>query len=176
MKHRAVFFDRDGTLMEEVNYCKDPKDVALIPGAAEALTRLKKKGFKNVIITNQSGIGRGWVTLEQFGQVQAALLERLGEGNVDATYFCPDRPDQESTRRKPLPGMVLEAAEEHGIDLGRSFFVGDTASDIGCGRNAGVHTVLVRTGHGMKQGDCGADHAADSVGEAVEYILRISEP
>ncbi len=172
MKHRAVFFDRDGTLMEEVNYCKDPNDVALIPGAAEALALLKGRGFKNIIVTNQSGIGRGWVTLEQYGQVQAALLEKLGPGAVDATYFCPDRPDQESTCRKPLPGMVLQAAREYGIDLGRSFLVGDTASDIWCGRNAGVHTVLVRTGHGAKQGNCGADHVAENAAAAVDYILE----
>ena len=174
MKHRAVFFDRDGTLMEEVHYCKDPKNVLLIPGAARGLELLKERGFKNIIITNQSGIGRGWVTLEQFNQVQAALLKQLGEGKVDATYFCPDRPDQESTCRKPLPGMVLQAAKEHDIDLANSFFVGDTASDIGCGRNAGVHTVLVRTGHGMKQGDCQPDHVANTVAEAVEYILRVA--
>ena len=171
MKHHAVFFDRDGTLMEEVGYCKDPKDVALVPGAALALGLLKERGFKNIIITTQSGIGRGWVTREQFDQVQAALLEKLGEGKVDGTYFCPDRPDQESTCRKPLPGMVFQAAREHDIDLGNSFFVGDTASDIGCGRNAGVHTVLVRTGYGMKQGNCQADHDAESIVGAVDYIL-----
>lgn len=171
MKHRAVFFDRDGTLMEEVHYCKDPKDVALIPGAARALQLLKERGFKNIIITNQSGIGRGWVTLEQYEQVHETLLEKIGEGRIDATYFCPDRPDQESTRRKPLPGMVLQAAAEHGIDLDKSFFIGDTASDIECGRNAGVHTILVRTGHGLKQTGCEPDHVADGIADAVEYIL-----
>jgi len=176
MKHRAVFFDRDGTLMEEVGYCKDPKDVVVFPGVAAALDLLKKRGFKNIIITNQSGIGRGWVTREQFEQVQAALIEKLGDGKVDATYFCPDRPDQESTCRKPLPGMVLQAAKEHDIDLGNSFLVGDNSSDIGCGRNAGVHTVLVRTGYGMKQGDCQADHVADGVAEAVDYILSRTAP
>jgi len=174
MKHRAVFFDRDGTLMEEVGYCKDPKEVVVFPGVAAALELLKERGFKNIIITNQSGIGRGWVTREQFEQVQAALLEKLG--NVDGTYFCPDRPDQESTCRKPLPGMVLQAAREHGIDLGESFFVGDKSSDIDCGRNAGVHTVLVRTGYGKTQGDCQADHVAEGVAEAVDYILGRTAP
>jgi len=172
MTHRAVFFDRDGTLMEEVGYIKDPKDVAVFPNAAAALALLKKKGFKIIIITNQSGIGRGWVTREQYEQVQAALLTNLGEGIVDATYFCPDRPDQESTHRKPLPGMILQAAKEHGLDLGNSFLVGDNVSDIDCGRGAGVHTVLVRTGHGMKHSDCKPDHTADGVADAVDYIIK----
>ncbi len=172
MTHRAVFFDRDGTLMEEVDYIKDAKDVAVFPNAAPALGMLKEAGFKNIIVTNQSGIGRGWVTLRQYEEVQAALLEQLGQGKVDATYFCPDRPDQESTHRKPNPGMVLQAAREHGIDLAKSFLVGDNASDILCGRNAGLHTVLVRTGHGMKHLDSQPDHIAEGVVEAVDYILR----
>ena len=168
----AVFFDRDGTLMREVHYCDAPAKVAAIPGATEALVRLKARGFFIIIITNQSGIGRGFFTVEQFEAVQAELLRQLGAGRVDAVYFCPDVPGVESLRRKPAPGMVLEAAAEHGLDLGRSFFVGDSAADIGCGRNAGVRTVLVATGYGERDAGCEPDFKAANVAEAVDLILR----
>ncbi len=170
----AVFFDRDGTLMREVHYCDNPSKVSAIPGAAEALLRLKGRGFFIVIITNQSGIGRGYFTVAQFEAVQAELLRQLGDGRVDAAYFCPDAPGVESLRRKPAPGMVLEAAAEHGIDLGQSFFVGDSVADIGCGKNSGVRTVLVATGYGERDAGCEPDFKAANVVEAVDLILRLT--
>lgn len=171
MASKAVFFDRDGTLMEEVCYCNDPAKVRAFPGTAQALRQLKEAGFKNIIITNQSGIGRGRITPEQFEAVQQALLEQLGPDTIDATYFCPDTPDQPSTRRKPLPGMVLEAIADHGIDPSRSFFIGDKSADIECGRAAGARTVLVETGYGAEQDDCNPHHRFPDVVAAVEYIL-----
>ena len=172
MTQPAVFFDRDGTLMEEVHYCKDPAKVRVFPGTREALVRLKQRGFANVIITNQSGIGRGMITNEQFAAVQAALLRALGEENIDATYVCPDKPEDKSLRRKPSPEMVFEAARDYGLDLAKSFFIGDKASDIECGRNAGTRTILVQTGYGASETNCTADFAAKDVLEAVETILR----
>jgi D-glycero-D-manno-heptose 1,7-bisphosphate phosphatase len=170
----AVFFDRDGTLMEEVNYCGDPAKVRVIPGAAEALARLKQRGFANIIITNQSGIGRGMITREQFEAVQAALLSLLGEQTIDATYFCPDTPETATPRRKPSPEMVFEAQRDHDLDLTKSFFVGDRASDVECGHNAGVRTILVRTGYGSETTDCTPDFTSENVVAAVDLILKES--
>jgi len=105
----AVFLDRDGTLMEEVDYCRDPAKVRLLPGVIAGLARLKAAGFRAVIITNQSGIGRGRITEVEYAAVHARLLALIGPGLIDATYYCPDAPDHPSTHRKPLPGMVHEA-------------------------------------------------------------------
>src|ERR1700746_3457387 len=116
----AVFIDRDGTIMEDCDYCADPRDVRIFPGVLEALLRLKSRGFKLIIITNQSGIGRGLLTLDQYRAVEAEVLRQLGDGLVDATYFCSDVPGQPSSRRKPEPGMIVEATREHQIDLSRS--------------------------------------------------------
>src|SRR6266481_2187027 len=91
----AVFVDRDGTIMRDADYCSDPKQVKIFPGVPEALKRLKAKGFKLIIITNQSGIGRGLFTLEQYRAVEAEVLRQLGDGLIDASYFCPDAPGQQ---------------------------------------------------------------------------------
>jgi D-glycero-D-manno-heptose 1,7-bisphosphate phosphatase len=141
---RAVFFDRDGTLMEDAHYCGDPALVRVFPGIPAALAGLKRGGFLTFIITNQSGI--------------------------DATYFCPDAPGTPSTRRKPAPGMVLEAAEAFGVDLAGSYFIGDKCADVECGRRAGTATIQVLTGYGREQ-PCGADRVVEDAVEAVRLIL-----
>lgn len=157
----AVFLDRDGTLMEEVHYCADPALVRLFPGTANALRELNRAGFLCIVITNQSGIGRGRFTEAEYHAVEAevvAQLERQEDGRpadasplLAASYFCPDAPGTPSTRRKPEPGMVLEAACDLQIDLSRSWFVGDKAADIECGARAGTRTILVQTGYGAKE-------------------------
>jgi D-glycero-D-manno-heptose 1,7-bisphosphate phosphatase len=141
----AVFVDRDGTIMEDCDYCSDPEDVRMFPGVREALLRLKSKGFKLIIITNQSGIGRGLMTVEQYRAVEAEALRQL-DGLIEATYFCPDVPGQHSVAANLSRGMILQAKREHGIDLFRSFFIGDKEIDVECGRNAGVRTIRVQTG------------------------------
>lgn len=166
----ALFIDRDGTLMEEVDHCRDPKDVRAIPGAAEELARARTLGWAAVIVTNQSGIGRGYFTEEQFLAVQAELLRQLG-GAIDASYMAPDHPDSPSHRRKPGPGMLLEAAAEHGLDLSRSWMIGDKALDIECGKNAGVRTILVETGYGKRVSGCKPDHRVPTVVEAIRIAL-----
>ena len=168
----AVFLDRDGTLMDDVDYCGDPGKVRVYPQAGPALRRLKEKGYKLVIVTNQSGIGRGYFSEEEYRLVEAEFLRQLGDGLIDASYFCPELPTSCSIRRKPGPGMVFEAQRDHSIDLRRSFFVGDKASDIGCGVNAGLRTILVRTGYGDAQKECGADWVAKDITEAAEIILK----
>lgn len=180
----AVFFDRDGTLMEEVHYCADPALVRLFPGTSEALQRLRASGFLNVIITNQSGIGRGIITPEAYRAVHAELICQL-EGPtpeaglaakrpplIAATYFCADAPPTASTRRKPETGMVMEAAQALPIELQNSWFIGDKAADIECGRRAGMRTILVQTGYGSKETEVTPDFVAKDVVAAVEIILQ----
>lgn len=156
--------------MEEVDHCRDPADVRAVPGAAEELARARSLGWLAVIVTNQSGIGRGYFTGEDFHAVQRELIRQLG-GVIDASYHAPDHPDNPSPRRKPAPGMILEAAAEHGIDLTRSWMIGDKALDIACGRNAGCRTILVETGYGRKVADCSPDFRTPTVTEAIRLAL-----
>ena len=167
---RAVFFDRDGTLMEEVHYCADPALVRVFPGVPEALRRLKEAGFGVFIITNQSGIGRGLITEAQYRAVQEEFLRQAGRDWIDASYYCPDAPGVASDCRKPATGMVRAATAEHQIDLAASYFVGDKSADIECGRRSGTRTVLVLTGYGAEQ-ECKADLTCRDAVEAVERIL-----
>lgn len=161
--------------MEEVDYCRDPKDVRLLPGVPEMLRELKARGFLNIIITNQAGIGRGIFTGEDYHRVHAELIRQIGDGLIDGTYFCPDAPWAASDRRKPGTGMVEEAARDFSIDLARSFFVGDKESDILCGKNAGTKTVLVQTGYGSGVGGVAPDFVAKDVVEAARFILKTSD-
>lgn len=169
--HPAVFLDRDGTIMRDVDYCADPNAIELFDGVIEALRKLKDEGFKLVVITNQSGVGRGYFTEQEYRAVESELNRKLGMELIDATYFCPDKPGTDSRRRKPAPAMVLEAAHDHNLDLKRSFFVGDKAIDIDCGRNAGVRTVLVQTGYGHSE-TCAPDWTAENLAGAAEIILK----
>jgi len=171
----AVFLDRDGTLMEDVVYCRNPAEVRIFPGVIEALRRLKAAGFMNVIITNQSGIGRGTIALSEYEAVHARLLELLGGKLIDAAYMCPDRNDAPGPRRKPNPGMVLDAARDLGLDLARSWFIGDKAIDVQCGVNAGTRSVLVLTGQGSAADAAGATFVAKDLEEAAEFILKHSD-
>jgi len=166
----AVFLDRDGTIMRDVDYCGDPDRVEIFPEVPDALRRLKANGFKLIIVTNQSGLGRGYFTEKDYHAVEQEVRRQL-EGLIDATYYCPDMPGTNSTRRKPAPGMIFEAQRDHHIDLTRSFVVGDKGSDIGCGRNAGVRTILVQTGYGAQELDTKADWIARDLSQATEIIL-----
>jgi D-glycero-D-manno-heptose 1,7-bisphosphate phosphatase len=172
---RALFLDRDGTLMEEVHYCGDPALVRVYPGAAGALRRARDAGFRTFIVTNQSGIGRGLITQTQYEAVQAELLRQLGPGAIDRTYYCPDAPGTPSSRRKPEPGMLLEAAADFDLDLSLSYLIGDKAADIECARRAGTRAVLVLTGYGAGQADCAPDLQAKDLAEAIDLILAAPE-
>ncbi len=167
----AVFIDRDGTIMEDCVYCSDPKNVKIFFGVPEALQRLKSNGFKLIIITNQSGIGRGLFTVKQYRAVEAEVLSQLGDGLIDGTYFCPDVPGQHSTCRKPAPGMVVEATREHQVDVSRSFLIGDSEIDVECAHNAGVRAIRVQTGLQPDTTGSMADWRADHLPAAVEIIL-----
>jgi D,D-heptose 1,7-bisphosphate phosphatase len=167
----AIFLDRDGTLMRDVDYCGDPGRVEVFPEATDALRQLKRSGYKLIIITNQSGIARGYFNESDYRAVQREFLRQLGDDLIDATYYCPDLPDTHSPRRKPAPGMIFEAQRDHHLDLTRSYFIGDKTSDIGCGRNAGVRTILVQTGYGAHEIDCRADWIVRDLAHAAEIIL-----
>ena len=167
---RAVFFDRDGTLMEEMGYCADPKLVRVFPGVADAIRSLRAAGFGIFVVTNQAGIGRGYFTEADYQAVQAEFLQQLGPDLIDATYFCPDHPDTPSDRRKPAPGMLLEAAAQYGVDLAQSYMVGDKAIDVECGRRAGARSVQVLTGYGNKE-RTDADFVAGDAISAARWIL-----
>jgi D-glycero-D-manno-heptose 1,7-bisphosphate phosphatase len=140
---KAVFLDRDGTLIHNVPYCSDPAKVKILPGVAHSLKKLKEHGFKLVVVTNQSGIGRGYFEEEAFWKVQAAFEQQAGSAVIDATYFCADHPDQATDRRKPGPGMLIEAANDLGLDLAACFMVGDSASDVEAGLRAGVKATIL---------------------------------
>ena len=168
---QAVFFDRDGTLIEERGYCANPSAVRLYEGVPQALRALKDAGFLNIIVSNQSGIGRGYFTEGEYRAVQRELLRQIGEELIDASYFCPDAPGVLSVCRKPEPGMLLEAARDFGIDLARSAMVGDKASDIECARRAGACAVLVETGYGASQ-TCRADFRTSGLVGAAEWVAR----
>ncbi len=147
----ALFLDRDGTLIRLVNYLSRAEDVASVPGAFETLAQAGQAGFRAVIVTNQSGIERGYYGWGAFAAVQArviALAEAAG-GAIDAVYACPALPGNGAACRKPAPGMILAAAEDLAIDLGASWIVGDSASDLEAGRRAGLgRGWLVPTGYG----------------------------
>jgi D-glycero-D-manno-heptose 1,7-bisphosphate phosphatase len=170
----AVFLDRDGTLMREVNYCSDPKQVEIFPGVPEALLRLKRAGYRLIVISNQAGIGRGYFTETQYRLVEAEVARAVLPATFDGVYFCPDRPDLATDRRKPAPGMIFEAQRDHEIDLTRSFFIGDKAIDIECGHNAGVRTILVKTGYGANETQAAPHWIADDFPAAADIILAQS--
>ena len=167
----AVFLDRDGTIMEDTDYCSHPRDVRLFPGVLEALRQLKSRGFKLIIITNQSGIGRGLFTVDQYRAVESEVLRQIGDGMIDATYYCPDAPGQHSNCRKPAPGMVVQATRDHPIDLSRSFLIGDKEIDVECAHNAGLRAIRVRTGNQRDMTGTMADWIADDFSGAAEIIV-----
>ena len=151
---RSVFLDRDGTLIAEKNYLHRPEDVEIFPGAGAALKRLSDAGFWLIIVTNQSGIGRGYFTLADAERVNAHLARELSASHgvqFSQTYIAPEAPDQPSRGRKPSPQFLFDARDEFGLELGECFMVGDKLIDLECGWNAGVKkSFLVRTGYGDK--------------------------
>lgn len=136
---RFVFLDRDGTLVRDVGYPHRPEDYALLPGVVAGLGRLAAAGFRFAIVTNQSGIGRGYFATEQFERFHRLLLDDLAAAGlrIEASYLCPHRPDEGCSCRKPAPGLVERARAELGADLSRSWVVGDSDADEELARRAG---------------------------------------
>jgi D-glycero-D-manno-heptose 1,7-bisphosphate phosphatase len=149
----AIFLDRDGVLIEERHYLHRVEEVAIFPGAGPALRRLQDAGFLLFIVTNQSGIGRGYYTVEDMRRVHAHLDLEFGRLGVRfaRVYFAPEAPDQPSRGRKPSPAFLFDARDEFALDLARCYLIGDKLIDLECGWNAGVRRcLLVRTGYGAE--------------------------
>jgi len=152
--NRAVFLDRDGTLIVEKNYLHRPEEVEIFPGAGPALKRLVNASFKLIIVTNQSGIGRGYYTLADAERVNDRVCADLARDGVriEKVYIAPEAPGQPSRGRKPSPQFLFEARDEFDLNLAESFMVGDKLIDMECGWNARVKkSILVRTGYGAKE-------------------------
>ena len=176
MSHIGVFLDRDGTINEEMHYLRKHEQLELLPGAAQAIGRLNRLGLKVVVVTNQSGVARGFLTEEELDLIHQRLREMLVEhdAHLDGIYYCPEMPDTGSACRKPEVGMMEQAAEDLDIDLKRSYVVGDMTIDMEMGRRAGSKTILVLTGYGEEARDKGvqANFIARDLAEAVRWIER----
>jgi D-glycero-D-manno-heptose 1,7-bisphosphate phosphatase len=179
VSRRAVFLDRDGTLIQERDYLADPEGVTLLPGVPEALQLLAGAGFALVVVTNQSGIARGLYTLDDYHAVAHRLDEELHRTGVelDATYFCPHHPDLTGPCecRKPNTGMYVQAARELGLDLSDSYFVGDRQKDVLPAVTLGGTGILVRTGYGPEEEVTVEEGTTvvDSLLEAARLILSV---
>lgn len=181
-KNKAAFLDRDGPIIVDTGYIDNPDRVSLSEGSVEGIKLLKEHGYKVIIISGQSGVGRGKFTLDQAKSVHERVVELLrGQDiEIDDAYYCYHSPDDKCLCRKPQPSQVHEAADKHGIDLTRSFFAGDKPSDVETGRNAHpkMKTVLV----GEKEGDPLleedshlADYKANNLHEAAKWIVANEE-
>jgi D-glycero-D-manno-heptose 1,7-bisphosphate phosphatase len=180
--NRAVFLDRDGTIIEEKNYLRRVEDVVIFPGAAAALGRLHRAGFKLFMVSNQSGVGRGYFTLTDVEKVNEFLLQEFGREGVrfEKNYIAPEAPGAPSRGRKPSPQFLLDARDEFGVDLAQSYMIGDKLIDLECGWNAGVRKcLLVRTGYGAESERESPERlqeavTVDDLDAAAEWILNHS--
>ncbi|NIP43805.1 MAG: HAD-IIIA family hydrolase [candidate division Zixibacteria bacterium] len=188
MKKPVVFLDRDGTLIEEVNFLLNEKQIKVWPKAIKAMRLLRSKGFLLIILSNQSGVARGYLTEERVEDLNRAVFSQMRiMGEVpDAFYFCPFHPEakleqyrRESDLRKPGVGMARLAAQKFDIDLGNCYSVGDKLSDVGLGQNLGGKGVLVLTGYGKtEKSKLGSetehfpDCIASDILEAAEWIVN----
>ena len=176
----AVFLDRDGVLIEERNYLHRVEDVAILPGVAAALKRLADAGLKLFIVSNQSGVGRGYFTLADVERVNEHLRRELARAGVrlEKIYIAPEAPDQPSRGRKPSPQFLFDARDEFNLNLAESFMVGDKLIDLECGWNAGVkQSILVRTGYGAELERTEPDKltravVVDVLAGAADWILK----
>lgn len=172
-----AIFDRDGTLIAEKNYLSDPTGVELLPGAIEAIERVARAGYGVIVITNQSGVGRGYFGLEDVERVHARMLELLGAAaaRIEKIYVCPHAPEEDCACRKPRTGLLEQAARELGLDAARSVVIGDKAADVELARRAGAAAVLVTTGYGVQAlagGTVKPDFVAADLTAAAEWIAR----
>jgi D-glycero-D-manno-heptose 1,7-bisphosphate phosphatase len=186
-KRPAVFLDRDGVIVEQVDLPQCESDLKILPGAAQAIATLNEFGYFVVIVGNQPVVARGIITLAEARRLNKVLAGRLAKdgARIDAVYLCPHHPMANLKRyrkvcacRKPAPGMILQAAREHYLDLTKSFMIGDSTQDVQAGNRAKVKMILVRTGHGGKdawQHEGNPDFVAKNLLQAAKLIQKLSE-
>ena len=176
----AIFIDRDGTLIEDKDYLHKPEEVRFIDGAIRALKRASDAGFVIIMVTNQSGVGRGYFTLADVENVHTHIVRQLARENVSLLeiYVAPEAPEAPSRGRKPSPQFLFDARDTHAIDLDQSYMIGDKLIDLECGWNAGVHkSILVRTGYGSnveskEASKLGDAIVVDDICDAIDWILN----
>ncbi len=173
----VVLLDRDGTIIAERHYLSDPNEVELLPGAAEGLSRMRNSGCRLAVVTNQSGIGRGYFDMPTLEAIHGRMLELLlREGvEIEGVFFCPHAPEDRCDCRKPLPGLIEQAAAALGFDPGRCFVVGDKPCDVELGQAVGAVTILVRTGYGAAieaEKSCRPDHVVNDLVGASAVIEK----
>ncbi len=180
---RAVFLDRDGTVNKEVDNLRSLGQLRILPGVAPAIRELNKLGFLVIVITNQPVVSRGLVTEKEVDAIHAVLVRRLGQkgAKLDAVYYCPHHPMAQVRKyrvvcrcRKPNTGLIIKATKKFGINLKKSFMVGDSTRDVLAGKNANMKTILVKTGYAGKDGKYNVkpDFTAKNLNEAVKIIKR----
>lgn len=177
----AVFVDRDGTLNEDYGYVTTPEQLVVFPGILEALARLNQLEVRVILLTNQSAIGRGFMTTQDFHRIHQKLedLLRAKDGKIDAVYYCPHHPDEGCACRKPNIGMIQQAADKFSLDLPLCYVVGDKGSDLEAAHRAGIQGVLVMSSEysaaAVRARDAGEfpiAHVAESFVQAVDWIER----
>lgn len=186
MKNKAIFLDRDGTLIKEKNYLKEISELELESDTIQSLQLLQNQGFLLIIITNQSGIGQSILTVNQFLTTQNHLIQLLAKKGIKITdfYYCPHHPKKakgefkkECDCRKPKPGMILKAISEHNIDPTHSYMIGDKWDDVSAGKNANLKSILVKTGYGKESSknplsSITPDYIAENLLDATQFILK----
>jgi histidinol-phosphate phosphatase family protein len=178
MGNRAVFLDRDGTIARDVHYCRRPEDFELLPTAPEAIRLLNDSDFKVIVITNQSGIARGYFTEHTLAKIHEKMENELARdgARVDAIYYCPHHPDDGCDCRKPGTALYRRAAQEVDVDFHQSYVVGDMPMDVEAGRNLGCTTVLVATEPKQGKDILGSpDYTAGTLLDAAQWITRHAE-
>ncbi|MBI1883879.1 MAG: D-glycero-beta-D-manno-heptose 1,7-bisphosphate 7-phosphatase [Chlamydiae bacterium] len=182
VKNRGIFLDRDGTLNEDIGYISKIENFHLIAGVKPALLLLKEMGFKLFVVTNQSGVGRGIIAEEMLKSIHHRMVEEFQKDGIelDAISYCPHRPEEKCLCRKPQPKMLKDLAKRYGIDLKKSYLIGDKISDVLTGKNASCKTILLLSeneGVNLDEDDDEwpfPDYVADNLGSAAEWILKDS--
>ena len=183
-KQKAIFLDRDGVINKEVSYLCKPEDFILYPFTGHAIKKINESDFYCIVITNQSAVARNMCTIEDIEIVHNKMRELVADYNAgfDAVYYCPHLPNTDSVKnankyniecdcRKPKIGMIKQALKEFSIDLSNSYMIGDSPRDILCGKNAGLKTIGVKTGHACKGIEISPDYYFENLKEAVDFIV-----
>lgn len=183
MNRMAVFMDRDGTITEEMDYLKEPKKLKLVPRSAEAIRLLNEKRILAIVVSNQSGVARGYFTEKTVRETHKRLEELLAEkeAHLDGIYYCPHHPEfgppkyrKDCNCRKPKPGMLKTAARKFNLDLKKCYVIGDKVEDIKLAQNVGAKGILVLTGYGRRSKNKGInpDHTTKNLYQAVKWIVN----